>query len=134
MDARRQLVVLPELATSGYHLTPAEACAAALSADSSVFEAWARLLHPDAVLVVGFAEAADGAVYNSAAALTRQGMLAVYRKTHLWDSEKDVFTAGDVAGGVLQTPAGPLGSPLCYDLEFPECHEDSPSWVLRSWP
>lgn len=47
-------------------------------------------------------------------------MFAVYRKTHPWDSEKDVFAAGDVAGGVLQTPAGPLGTLLCYDLEFPE--------------
>lgn len=120
MAAGCQLLVLPELATSGYHLTPAEARAAALPASSAVFERWARLLGDDAVLVVGFAEEADGVVHNSAAVLTDRGILAVYRKTHLWDTEKNIFTPGEVAGGVLDTPVGPLGTLLCYDLEFPE--------------
>lgn len=120
MAADRQLLVLPELATSGYHLTPDEARAAALTAGDEVFVRWARLLRADAVLVVGFPEAADGVVHNSAAVLTERGVLAVYRKTHLWDTEREVFTAGDVAAGVLDTPVGPLGTLLCYDLEFPE--------------
>jgi predicted amidohydrolase len=120
MAAGSELLVLPELATSGYHLTPAEADAAALRASSEVFERWARLLRPDAVLVVGFAEAADDAVYNSVAVLVERGLLAVYRKTHLWDTEKEIFRPGDVAGGVLDTPVGPLGTLVCYDLEFPE--------------
>jgi predicted amidohydrolase len=120
MAADRQLLVLPELATSGYHLTPDEARAAALPADADVFARWARLLRPDAVLVVGFAEAAGDDVCNSAAVVTADGVLAVYRKTHLWDTELAVFTPGDVAGGVLDTPVGPLGTLICYDLEFPE--------------
>lgn len=120
MAAGSELLVLPELATSGYHLTAAEVSAAALPAGSEVFERWARFLRPDAVLVVGFAEAAGDAVYNSVAVILERGLLAIYRKTHLWDSEKDIFTAGDVAGGVLDTPVGPLGTLVCYDLEFPE--------------
>lgn len=105
---------------SGYHLTAEEARAAALPASSPVLERWARLLRPDAVLVVGFAEASDDGIYNSAAVLAGHGVFAVYRKTHLWDAEKDVFTPGQVAAGVLETPVGPLGTLLCYDLEFPE--------------
>ncbi len=120
MAAGCQLLVLPELATSGYHLTAEEARAAALPASSPVLERWARLLRPDAVLVVGFAEASDDGIYNSAAVLAGHGVFAVYRKTHLRDAEKDVFTPGQVAAGVLETPVGPLGTLLCYDLEFPE--------------
>jgi predicted amidohydrolase len=120
MAAGVQLLVLPELATSGYRLTPDEARAVALPRTSPVLDRWARLLADGAVLVVGFCEADGDEVYNSAAVITRRGVLGVYRKTHLWDAEKEVFTPGDVRAAVLDTPLGPLGTLVCYDLEFPE--------------
>ena len=115
-----QLLVLPELATSGYHLTPEEARATALSRTSPVLDGWAAQLAAGAVLVLGFCEADGNELYNSAAVITRRGVLGVYRKTHLWDSEKEIFTPGAVRAGVLDTPLGPLGTLVCYDLEFPE--------------
>ncbi|MHA6626500.1 nitrilase-related carbon-nitrogen hydrolase [Pseudonocardia sichuanensis] len=120
MAAGVQLLVLPELATSGYHLTPQEARATALPRTSPVLDGWAAQLADGAVLVLGFCEADGDEVFNSAAVLTRGGVLGVYRKTHLWDSEKEVFTPGAVPAGVLDTPLGPLGTLVCYDLEFPE--------------
>jgi predicted amidohydrolase len=120
MAAGVQLLVLPELATSGYSLTPDEARAVALPRTSPVLDGWARLLDDGTVLVVGFCEADGDEVYNSAAVITRRGVLGVYRKTHLWDAEKEVFTPGDVRAAVLDTPLGPLGTLVCYDLEFPE--------------
>ncbi len=118
--AGRRLLVLPELATSGYHLTPEEAREAALPAGDPVFDRWARLLPEDAALVVGFAEAGDGAVHNSAAVVTAGGVRSVHRKSHLWDAEKEVFATGDAAAVVVPTPVGPLGVLVCYELEFPE--------------
>jgi predicted amidohydrolase len=48
------------------------------------------------------------------------GVLAVYRKTHLWDKEKLIFIPGAVAPPVVETGLGRLGVIVCYDLEFPE--------------
>ncbi|TFD67721.1 nitrilase-related carbon-nitrogen hydrolase [Cryobacterium ruanii] len=115
-----QLLVLPELATSGYYLTADEARACAISADAALFNRWARMLSPDAVIVVGFVETDGTALYNSVAVLTEAGPLAVYRKTHLWDSEVDLFLAGTDPAPVVDTPLGKLGILICYDLEFPE--------------
>jgi predicted amidohydrolase len=115
-----QLLVLPELATSGYHLTAAEAQRCALPSTADIFNEWASLLHGDAVVVVGFCESADDGVFNSAAVITRAGIAAAYRKTHLWDIEKEVFRPGDEVPPLVETPIGCLGVLICYDLEFPE--------------
>lgn len=120
MNAGVQLLVLPELATSGYHLSDMEARAAALPVSSEVFEQWTRYLRSDSVAVVGFCETDGRDLYNSVAVLTPGGIASVYRKTHLWDAEKGIFTPGATAGGVTPTPMGLLGVLICYDLEFPE--------------
>ncbi|MCU1529945.1 MAG: hypothetical protein JWP75_3708, partial [Frondihabitans sp.] len=59
-------------------------------------------------------------VYNSAAVVDGSGVLSVYRKTHLWDKEKLIFTPGAAVAPVVDTPQGRLGILICYDLEFPE--------------
>jgi predicted amidohydrolase len=78
------------------------------------------MLPPDGVLVLGFVERGAGVLHNSAAVLTAGGLAAVYRKTHLWDAEADLFRPGDLAPPIVDTPAGRLGVLICYDLEFPE--------------
>lgn len=46
-------------------------------------------------MVGGFAELADdGTLFNSAALVDGDGVVAVYRKTHLWDREKLFFEPG----------------------------------------
>ena len=121
VNAGADIVVLPELATSGYMFTDAaEARAAALSADSPQFSTWSALLG-DSVAVLGFCEiGADGRLYNSAVLLDSGGPVAVYRKTHLWDREKLIFTAGDQLPPLLTTRHGVLAVMVCYDLEFAE--------------
>jgi predicted amidohydrolase len=116
-----QLLVLPELATSGYYLGGPEAArAVALPSDAPVFSDWASLLPEDAVLVVGFCELDGEEIRNSALVLGAAGVLGVYRKVHLWDEEQSVFVAGREAQPVVETPLGRLGVLVCYDLEFPE--------------
>jgi predicted amidohydrolase len=114
-------VVLPELATSGYAFTDREeAAAVAVGPDHPLFGEWATAAG-DALVVGGFCEAgADGRLYNSAAVVGRDGVRAVYRKTHLWDREKLVFTPGREPPPVITTTCGRIAVLICYDLEFPE--------------
>lgn len=116
-----QLLVLPELSTSGYYLRDkAEALSVALSADDPVLDRWASLLPAEAVVVVGFCENAAGVLYNSAVVVDAGGVIAVYRKTHLWDAEQNLFVPGPDRPPVVETGLGRLGVLICYDLEFPE--------------
>lgn len=121
--ARRgaQLIVLPELATSGYVFADRdEARGAAMSADDPRWASVQGAIPADAVVVVGYAETAGDLLFNTAAVLTRDARLADYRKAHLWGAEKLVFDSGAEAGLVIDAPFGRLGVALCYDNEFPE--------------
>ena len=116
------LIVLPELCTSGYVFeSEAEVAAAALSVDSPVFDGWsARLSGSGAVLVAGFPLKDAHEIFNAAVMLDESGVLAVYRKVHLWNDEKSWFVAGSEAPPVVDTRHGRIGILVCYDLEFPE--------------
>lgn len=118
--AGADVVVLPELATSGYMFSDAaEARSLALPASSPVFTRWAELAG-DSVVVVGFCEVgSDQRLYNSAA-VVGGGTRAFYRKTHLWDREKLIFTPGDTLPPVINTAHGSIAVMVCYDLEFAE--------------
>jgi predicted amidohydrolase len=120
--AGASLVVLPELSTSGYVFeSPEEARACAESADGPSLRAWSEAAGGDAVVVGGFCELGeDGNLYNSAAVVDESGVLAVYRKTHLWDREKLFFEPGNEPPPVLETRSGRIGVCVCYDLNFPE--------------
>jgi predicted amidohydrolase len=117
------VVVVPELATSGYMFeSGAEADALAIPVGHDILGKWAaEAAAGDIVLVGGFCERGDdGRIYNSAAVFDATGLRAVYRKLHLWDREKLVFTPGSAPPPVLDTRVGRLAVIICYDLEFPE--------------
>lgn len=114
------LVVLPELATSGYVFeTVDEARAVAVDPADPLFDR-VRVAAGDAVVVLGFAEAAGDVLHNSAAVVDATGVRAVYRKVHLWDQEKRFFVPGDGAPPVVETPFGRVAVMICFDMEFPE--------------
>lgn len=115
------LVVLPELATSGYVFdSPDEASSVALPPTDTLFEDWAAAAG-GATVVGGFCELGDdGQLFNSAAVVDQRGVRAIYRKTHLWDTETRVFTPGTQRPPIVDTPVARVGVLVCYDLEFPE--------------
>jgi predicted amidohydrolase len=118
-----RVVVVPELATSGYMFRSVdEVRAVAITPTHPVFEDWAAAVADvDGVAIGGFAELGDdGLVYNSAAVVDASGVRAVYRKVHLWDKEKLIFTPGSTEPPVVDTSVGALGVLICFDLEFPE--------------
>jgi predicted amidohydrolase len=118
------LIVLPELSDSGYVFTgPDEARGLATPADGSpTLTQWQKLAAEHGVTIVGgFCELGpDGLLYNSAALVDASGTRAVYRKTHLWDREKLIFTPGPAGSPVVDLPFGRVAVMICYDLEFPE--------------
>ena len=116
------LIVLPELCTSGYVFeSEVEVAAAALSIDSPVFDEWrAKLTGSGAVLVAGLPLKDAHEIFNAAVMLDESRVLTVYRKVHLWNDEKSWFVAGSEAPPVVDTRHGRIGILVCYDLEFPE--------------
>jgi predicted amidohydrolase len=116
-----QVIVLPELVTSGYCFASVdEARSVAIRRDDRLFGRWSDAAG-GAVVAAGFAELGDDdRLYNSAVLLDADGVRAVYRKTHLWDTEKLFFTAGSAAAPVVPTAFGRIGMLICYDMEFPE--------------
>lgn len=57
-------------------------------------------------------------IYNSTALIGGDGVLGIYRKTHN-QFEFPYFCAGE-SMNAIETPAGKVGSIICYDLCFPE--------------
>jgi 5-aminopentanamidase len=123
LEAGARVVVLPELVTSGYvfeSVEEARSCAEA--ADGPSLRSWSEeAAAVDAVVVGGFCElGAGGILYNSAAVVDGSGVLAVYRKIHLWDREQIFFEAGSEPAPVVDTGVARIGVGVCYDLDFPE--------------
>lgn len=127
---RADLVVLPELALSGYLFVSAEE-AVGLSEPIPGGAGVTRLIglarRENLSLAVGLAERVDTTngfrLFNSAVLLTPAGLALHYRKVHLFDRETLVFTRGDLGFPVatLPGPAGiRVGLMVCFDWRFPE--------------
>ena len=123
--ARRgsQLLVLPELWSTGYDLENAALYADDL--DAGVFAEMSRLAAHHQIAVVGsILEQWGDAVVNSAAYYSADGRrLGVYRKIHLFRlfDEHKWLGEGD-APAVLDLPWGKTALTICYDLRFPELY------------
>lgn len=121
--AGARIVILPELAVTGYVFADeAEARALAEAADGATADEWADLAARLGItLVGGFCElGADGRLYNSAIVTSRGAVQGVYRKAHLWDAEKLIFTPGSDEPPVIEADGARVAVMICYDLEFPE--------------
>jgi 5-aminopentanamidase len=117
------IVVLPELSASGYVFRDAaEARTLAERPDGPTAAGWAAVARRHGVTIIGgICElGADHLLYNTALVVDAEGVRSVYRKAHLWDAEKLVFTPGDDPPPVISAAGTTLAVMICYDLEFPE--------------
>lgn len=119
------LVVLPELANSGYVFADRDE-AWSLAEElpdgetARVFAETARRLGVH--VVTGIAERSGAHLYNSALFTGPAGHIGVYRKLHLWNNEKRFFEPGDRGVPVFDTPLGRVAIAICYDGWFPETY------------
>jgi predicted amidohydrolase len=121
-DESVDLLVLPELASSGY-VFESETEAAATSEDArhgALVDALGEVCRDTGLhCVVGLNESDGDVRYNSAVVVGPQGHLATYRKLHLFNDEKSWFEpGGDLP--VVELPFGRVGMVICFDLWFPE--------------
>jgi predicted amidohydrolase len=115
-----QIVVLPELANSGYVYKNKQELIDAL-ADIDVLKIWKdKSKELNNITVAGFAEVQGEKVYNRSVIIENGKILDIYTKVHLFNDEKEIFTPGDSPPKVIQTSIGKIASMICYDLEFPE--------------
>jgi predicted amidohydrolase len=118
-----RIIVLPELASSGYVFTErgeVEEAAESIPGGPAV-TAWEEVCRSEDVYVVtGLPEEADGVFYNSCVLVGPEGHVGTYRKVHLWNEENVYFKPGNAGFPVFDTPYGRLGMIICYDCWFPE--------------
>jgi N-carbamoylputrescine amidase len=116
------LIVLPELASSGYVFdTEAEAEASAEEgAVGPLVDALHRVAATHTTHIVAGIDERDGERrHNSAVLIGPDGLLATYRKLHLFHNEKTWFEPGDELP-IVDLPFGRVGMIICFDLWFPE--------------
>ncbi|WP_118133230.1 carbon-nitrogen hydrolase family protein [Oceanicella sp. SM1341] len=116
------LLLLPELVTTGYGAGAEALSRLAEPADGPTVTALAQIAAETGVaLIAGFPERDGETIYNSAVFTNGADTPALYRKSHLYgDYEREVFTAAEPATCLVEHAGITLGLLICYDVEFPE--------------
>jgi N-carbamoylputrescine amidase len=122
-DNGARLIVLPELANTGYVFATREEAFALAEAvpDGPSSRRWMEVAAArDLYIVAGITERDGQSLYNSAVVIGPSGHIGTYRKMHLWGQENLFFEPGDRGFPVFATPIGRIGVAICYDGWFPE--------------
>ncbi len=119
------IIVLPELCTTGYFfLSREEVAEVAEPAEGLTGNFFKEMAHRlDAVIFAGFAERDNDNLYNSCLiAIPGNLQLQVYRKIHLFYKEQYCFDPGNTGFFVIEDSARDvrIGPMICYDWRFPE--------------
>ncbi len=119
-----QLYVFPELFASGYQFLSREELAsyAEAPADGYTFAALRRWCAHKGVFACAGLPAREGdAIYNAAALVGPDGLVAVYPKAHLFGREKGLFDAPAADPfRVFDLGVARVGVMICFDWIFPE--------------
>jgi len=119
-----QLIIFPELITSGYECGEKFQQLAERVPDGESIKTISSLAKKHNVhIIYGFPErdpAIDDVLYNSSVFIDNTGRaLGTYRKVHLFASEKEFFRAG-CDYPLFDTEIGRIGIMICWDTAFPE--------------
>lgn len=126
-EARQQgvrLLALPEAALGGYLSTlhtdgeGADSLPPIIDLDGPELRKVAQIAG-GMTLVLGICEADAGVRYNSAVAVSGDGVIGVHRKVHQPLGENLYYQPGEVFEAV-DTSVGRIGMLICYDKAFPE--------------
>ena len=122
IDARKRgvhLLVFPELALSGYFMAGSELRELAESVPGETTGEISRVCE-DTAAVVSLPEK-EGEKYFITSVLLRDGrIVGKYRKSHLFEGEKLLFSPGSTGYEVFSLPEAKVGLLICYDWWFPE--------------
>jgi predicted amidohydrolase len=123
-DLKSDIIVFPELCTTGYFFQSKEesaACAEPANGETAAFFKQMAEEH-DAMIVAGFVERHGTNIYNSAMILAPEMETRIYRKTHLFYKERFCFDEGNTGFFVVphHKHDARIGTMICYDWRFPE--------------
>ncbi|NPV87949.1 beta-ureidopropionase [Coprothermobacteraceae bacterium] len=115
------VIVFPELANTGYVFkTQEEVNDLAETAEGPTVMAMKDFAkEKGSLLTFGFAERDGDSVYNSAATVTPEGNVYIYRKVHLFNREKLFFESGSEFF-TFEWRGVTFGMMICFDWMFPE--------------
>lgn len=116
------LILFPELATSGYDATKDEFRAMAERPEDGEAASALKKVAAECSVYVAYGYAEDGGevMYNSMLFIGRNGeVVQNYRKIHPFADEKKWCVAGDEYK-LAETDFGKVGLMICYDTSFPE--------------
>ena len=116
-----QMLILPELWSSGYDLERAEELASEYPNGS--FAVMREIAKRESITVIGTVlERQPAGVANCSTAFAADGsLLGRYRKLHLFRLlEEDRYLIEGEEGVLLELPWARAGMAICYDLRFPE--------------
>ena len=120
-DQGADIVVLPEMAVPWYSTDREALEPLAETLEGPTVTQWqAQAVRHNGLVVGGFCERVNGSIFNTAVAVSGDGVVAHYRKLHLFDVEKHCFEPGDLGLTVAETAWGRIGLCVCYDLRFVE--------------
>ncbi|WP_010663520.1 5-formyltetrahydrofolate cyclo-ligase [Marinilabilia salmonicolor] len=117
------ILVLPELASSGYNFkSKEEAFNSSESISDSLFIDFLiqKAKELNTWFVSGINERENNKLYNSAVLISPDGLEGIYRKMHLFNREKLFFEPGNTGLPIFETPFGLVGILICFDWMFPE--------------
>jgi len=120
---RADLWVLPELFSTGYQFTSEREVlelAEPIPDGPTTQRLIALAREGNSHIVAGLAEKVDSHAYNAAVLVGPAGVVAVYRKVHLFYQERYWFTPGDLPFPVADIGSAKVGLLVCYDHFFPE--------------
>jgi predicted amidohydrolase len=120
--AKADLLVLPELFATGYAFeSREELLGAAEDPQGRTFSVLSALSSKTGgAIVAGIAEREGDACYNSCFVFSAGAVVGSYRKIHLFDREKELFTPGDRGFTVVDVRGARIGLMICFDWIFPE--------------
>ena len=122
-EAEADLIVFPELATSGYEFKDREEAqnlAINLIDGPEIYKLGNIARDTETYIVLGVPEKSGSQLYNSAALIDPEGEVSIYRKLQLFDREKNLFDPGNIPLKTVDTEIGRIGLMVCFDWIFPE--------------
>ena len=121
-DIKADLLVLPELFSTGYTFTSKEEVKNLAETNDEETANFLKeiSIKTGAVIVAGFIEKDDGKYYNSSILVHKNKVIDTYRKIHLFNKEKLWFSPGNKKLSVHNINGMKIGMMVCFDWIFPE--------------
>ncbi len=123
VSGEADLIVFPELWTTGYYLSQSVFAQLAETQDGpTINRLREEAIRNKTAIISSFAEKDDeNRLFISAAIIDRNGQLTgVIRKSLLWGRESEIFTKGEIKYPIIETKFAKVGVLICYEMEFPE--------------